>query len=159
MFPPGNPVPMLPNETPVVAVELLTDPENKCVPVHVGAIDCERAGAPSLRMQLDADPLTAVKPTTAVGFAPAQPVPLGVAHMNAEPFHSSAVPPVVGAATNVEVPTPLCTIIWLIKPPAMFVAVVAVAALPVVFWFNVGTSAGTSARHATAPAPPEAGPA
>ena len=38
--------------------------------VHVGAIACERAGAASLRMNVEAVPLTAVRPIVPVGLAP-----------------------------------------------------------------------------------------
>ena len=43
-----------------------------CNPVQVGAIATERAGAPSLRKKVLADPFTAVSPTLAEGFAPVE---------------------------------------------------------------------------------------
>lgn len=44
-------------------------------PVHVGEMACDSAGAASLRMNVDADPFTAVNPTLAVGFAAAGRLP------------------------------------------------------------------------------------
>jgi hypothetical protein len=41
-----------------------------CKPVHVGMMDCESAGAPSERINVDAEPLTAESPAVPVGFAP-----------------------------------------------------------------------------------------
>ena len=40
-----------------------------CNPVHVGTMDCESAGAPSERRKVVAEPLVAVRPIVAVGFA------------------------------------------------------------------------------------------
>ena len=43
-------------------------------PVHVGAIDCESAGAASLRIAVRAVPFTAVRPIEAEGLAKVTPV-------------------------------------------------------------------------------------
>jgi hypothetical protein len=42
---------------------------NVCVEVHVGLIDWLMGGAASDRMNVEALPLTAVRPTVPVGFA------------------------------------------------------------------------------------------
>ena len=59
------PMPTLPPVNNAEYVPLL----NVCVPVHVGAIDCESAGVASDRMAVVAEPLTAVRPIDPVGFA------------------------------------------------------------------------------------------
>lgn len=46
------------------------------VPVHVGLMACDKAGAPSERIALVAVPLTAVRPIVPVGFATLPPPPL-----------------------------------------------------------------------------------
>ena len=43
------------------------------LPIIVGAIDCDKAGAPSERKNVLAEPFTAVSPTAPVGFAPVAP--------------------------------------------------------------------------------------
>ena len=58
-------------------------------PVHVGAIDCERAGAASLRIKVFAEPFTAESPTEAEGFAPVEVVtvsPFSVRRVDATIF-------------------------------------------------------------------------
>src|SRR5512139_1165459 len=50
----------------VLSVVLL----NVCTAVHVGIMPTSIGGAPSERMKVAAAPLTAVRPTLAVGFAP-----------------------------------------------------------------------------------------
>ena len=84
------PVLLITDSTPDVActepVELpkVMPPVNVCNPVHVGTIACDRAGAPSERKKVVAEPGTAVSPTEAVGLAPAAPLATA-AHVGLEP--------------------------------------------------------------------------
>ena len=56
----------------VMRVELMPFTLNSCSPVQTGVIDCERAGAPSERVNVPAVPFTAVSPTEAEGLAPVE---------------------------------------------------------------------------------------
>jgi len=103
------------------------------LPVHVGAIDCDNAGAASERMNVEAEPLTVDNPIDALGFA--GPAPEGVAHTPSprqNVVELAAVPEfrfVVGK--------------FPVTPPA-----------PEDARFIAGMSAPTSARSPTAPVVP-----
>jgi hypothetical protein len=73
--------------------------EKVCVPVHVGEIACDSAGAPSLRRNVVADPFTAESPTLAVGFAPTGAA-AGVCHVAAVLDVAVSTWPLVGAVAD-----------------------------------------------------------
>ena len=64
----NTPEGLAPEAFTVMAVPL--DGLNVQLPVIVGDMACDSGGAPSLRRNVVADPLTAVSPTVPVGFAP-----------------------------------------------------------------------------------------
>src|SRR6201986_4491554 len=59
---------------------MVSPPLKVCAPVHVGTIDWLRAGAPALRIEVAAEPLTAVSPTEADGLASPVIPPAGAAN-------------------------------------------------------------------------------
>src|SRR2546421_710315 len=61
----AEPIPTLP---PVNKAEFVAF-EKVWMPVHVGAMDCDKAGAPSERIAVLAEPLTADNPIVPVGLA------------------------------------------------------------------------------------------
>lgn len=106
---------------------------NVWFPVHVGAIACDNAGAPSLRSDVAADPLIAVKPMVAVGLP--VPAPAGAAHVPSPRQNvvlEAAVPPFKFVAGRLPV-----------TPPA-----------PEAARLIAGTSAPTIDRRDTAPVEP-----
>ena len=87
-------------------------PVNWWSPVHVGAIDCESAGAESLRMKVVALPLTAVRPRDAEGFAP---VALVTRHVPLMEKHPPARSTPLAKVLVAEVPVTLRYVD--VKPP------------------------------------------
>jgi hypothetical protein len=67
--PAGEPLEAAPCVTTIGVVDVV----QVCAPVHVGAMDCDRGGAPSDLRNVVATPLTADSATEAVGLAPDAP--------------------------------------------------------------------------------------
>jgi hypothetical protein len=109
-------------------VFVIVEPSVSTMP-KVLAVPLATAGAPSLRIKVVADPLTAVAPAVAVGFAPVGAA-VGVAQFAAVPLVAVNTCPLVGA---VEPLTATVVVAELRPLAAVAVPAVRLAAVPVAF--------------------------